>query len=768
MVVTGCLWSRRCRGKGEVALTERELRLYILGMSKGRFFRWALASIGLAAVLLFSQGAVRPPMGNTCDPESFRPSDRWPAAETPDGRGELLFPVNVVRVYSDEHTAGQIAPDRWVRAQIEIANRLFRYSDTEMAGFGPNRPAPSLQFRLNKFYDVHEREVSEILGKTFDTENVFGASGGQNGFQFVGTRELRTLKVTDEEDYLTIYCVWSLKNPDDYQVEFGGESNVGFLDRSETGPRRVLKKVTSVRAILGVVGGRQEGAFMSMVAHELGHYFGLPHAWERQLNAQRGITDLGDGPMGRVDPDPLFANIMDYDAGPNIVQYFAKSQLDFMYRFARDKATQLIRAIRTSGGGAPPPSTPPAGNPVAEISRVWVDPPAPGGDVSVHLRLTVHGMRGQKGDAVAWFSLRSGEMLKDFDGQFRSQAGQVSIGTAVNPGHDDTLFEDLVLTLPGGQLHLAAGSHPLSVSVGFFRGEARLASSQPVPFDYTLAGAPPNVEGPGGPAAWFTDIKVDPAVSNQGQTWVKIGAWTTVDNLQGQEVFLQARYYFSDGTPLRDFDNVYRSSDGQVMAETKITLLYPRTDLKDWQAWIPVSQLHLADGQYSLQARLTIIHAGRAVASATSPVFNIRGAGPERTGGAGGAKSTVIQNVWVTLNHQANNEFGLLVHANLNISGCQGEPCIIAAWFFNAAGNRLNDFDKQYTTADGQAGASIQVTPLYPSANFGDVSIFMPYSQLHLAPGLHNLGAQIGVFQGATMLGKREELALFQLEWRNP
>jgi hypothetical protein len=44
----------------------------------------------------------------------------------------------------------------------------------------------------------------------------------------------------------------------------------------------------------------------------------------------------------------------------------------------------------------------------------------------------------------------------------------------------------------------------------------------------------------------------------------------------------------------------------------------------------------------------------------------------------------------------------------------------------------------------------------------------MPYSQLHLAPGLHNLGAQIGVFQGATMLGKREELALFQLEWRNP
>ena len=737
-------------------------------MNKGRILLPALGSIILAAVFVFSQGAGRPTLGNTCDPESFKPADRWPAAETPDGRGELLFPVNVVRVYSDEHAPDRIAPERWIRAQIEIANRLFRFSDAEMAGFGPKRPAPCLQFRLNKFYDVHEREVSEILGQAFDTENVYGASGGQNGFQFVGTRELRTLKVTDEEDYLTIYCVWSLKNPDEARAEFGGESNVGFYDRAPTGPRRILTKVTSVRAILGVVGGRQEGAFMSMVAHELGHYFGLPHAWERELNAQRGIADLGDGPMGRVDPDPLFANVMDYDAGPQIVQYYAKSQLDFMYRFARDRATQLIRVIRPGGGAPPPPPPPPAGNPSAEISRVWVDPPAAGGDVTVHLRFAIRGMRGQKGDAVAWFSWKSGEMLKDFDGQFRSIAGQVSVGTALTPGYDDTLFEDFVLKLPGGQLHLAAGTHPLSVAVGVFRGETMLSSSPPVPFDYALAAAPPNVEGGGTPAAWFTDIKVDPAASYQGQTWVKIGAWMTVDNLQGQEVFLQARYYFSDGTPLRDFDNAYRSPEGQVVSENKVTPMYPRTNLTDWQAWIPVSQLHLAAGQFSLLARLTLIHAGRAVASTTSPVFNVLGVGPESPGGAGGPKSAVVQNVWVTHNQQSGNEFGLLIHANVNISGCQGEACNIVAWFHDAAGNRLNDFDKLYATGDGQASASVSVTPIYPSANFGDVAIFMPYTQLHLAPGRHNLGARVGVFQGATMLGRREDLALFQVEWKNP
>ncbi|MBM3293625.1 MAG: hypothetical protein FJY82_03785 [Candidatus Aminicenantes bacterium] len=729
-------------------------------MDKRRILLPGLAAAALSAGLVFSQATSRPPAGNAVIPEDFRPADRWQASEAPDGRAELLFPVNVVRIYSDEHPPETIAPAKWVRTQLEIANRLFRFGDAEMAGYGPSRPAPCLQFRIIKFYDVHEREVSEILGLAFDTENVFGASASPNGSSYVGTRELRTLKVTDEEDHLTIYCVWSLKNPDEIRSEFGGESNVGFFDRAPTGPRRVLTRVTSVRAILGVVGGRQEGAFMSMVAHELGHYFGLPHAWERDLNAQRGIADLGDGPQGRVDSDPFSANVMDYDAGPRIVQYFSKSQLGYMYRFARDRASQFVRVIKTEGGGAVPP--PPTGQPKAEIDRVWVDPPAPGGDVAVHVRFDVRGMRGQRGDAVAWFSWRSGEMLKDFDGQYRSMAGQVSVGVPITPGYDDTRYEDLVLTLPGGQLHLAAGQHPLSVVVGVFRGDAMLSVSPPAAFDYALRGAPPEGEGGGAPAAWITDLKVEPAAVHQSQTWVKVAAWMTIDNLLGREVVLQARYYFPDGTPLRDFDGAFRSAEGLAMAENKITPKYQRTNVTDMQVWIPVPQLHLAAGSFNVQARLTLVHAGRTLASAGTPVFSVTSVGTAV------AKSAVIQNVWVTHNHLGGGQDGLLVHVNAVINGCQNESCSVVAWFHDAAANRLKDFDGQYTTQDGQASAAISVTPLYPNTTFTEIQIFMPYAQLHLAPGLHHLGARVGIFQGSTMLGKREELALFQVQWRSP
>jgi|GEM_PF-1745334 hypothetical protein len=730
-------------------------------MNTGRTILLVLAAAALAAGLDAPQSAGRPPAGNVFVPEDLRPADRWQSSESPDSRAELLFPVNVVRIFSDEHSADAIAPADWVRTQVLIANRLFRFSDAEMAGFGPNRPAPCLQFRVNKFYDVHESEVSEILGQAFDTENVYGASAAPNGSSFVGTRELRTLKVTDEEDYLTIYCVWSLKNPDEVRAEFGGESNVGFADRIPTGPRRVLTRVTSVRAILGVVGGRQEGAFMSMVAHELGHYFGLPHAWEREPNRQRGLSDLGDGPQGRVDPDPFFANLMDYDAGPRISQYMAKSQLDFAFRFARDRASQFVRAIKTGGGGAAPPP-PPGGQPTAEISRVWVDSPAPGGEVAVHVRFSVRDMRGQRGDAVAWFSWSSGEKLKDFDGQYRSMAGQVSVASPITPGYDDALYEDLVLRIPGGQLHLAEGTHALGVVAGVFRGDTMLAISPPAGFTYTLGGAPTSGSTGGEPAAWFTDVKVDPAVSAQGRTWVRVGAWLTVDNLLGQDVTLQARYYFPDGTPLRDFDGAFAAADGLAMAENKVRPLYPRTNLTDMQVWIPVSELHLVPGQFQIQARLTLVHAGKTLASAASPVFTVTSAP------APVAKSASIQSVSLTHNHQGGGQLGLVVHVNAVINGCQNEPCSVVAWFHDAAANRLKDFDGQYTTQDGQASASISVTPLYPSTTFTEIQVFMPYAQLHLAPGLHNLGARVGIFQGSTMLGKREELALFQVQWRPP
>ncbi|MCP4219730.1 MAG: hypothetical protein GY765_34170, partial [bacterium] len=464
--------------------------------------------------------AGRPPAGNMCKSRDFMHPGSWPEGDTPDMRSRYLVPINIVRIYSDEHGADEIAPGKWLYAQVEVMNRLFRFSSAEMREYG-NSKAPCLQFKIHGYYDVHEKEVSEILGKPFDTESVYGDTGTENSRNKVGTRQLRSLKVTGALEYLTVYCVWSLKDPDEYLSEFGGESNIGFADRLRSGPRRKLTKVTSRRAIMGVCCARQAGSWMSTLAHEVGHYFGLPHAWEKNSNVQRGIRNL-DGVQGKVDPDPFYANVMDYDNGPGIVHYFSKSQLAFMFKFASQRAPQFIKILETAdmGTATKPPVV--SMEPQAVINRVWVPETSGGDSVKVHVDFKVDHMLKAEGQLVAWFYDASGVNLVDSDGQYNSINGQVSVGTPFTPAYKNTVYADLALTLPAGQLHLPPGRFKLAVMVGVFKGGSMLASSQTVNFNYTVPGAPQDIREHGAAAAWISSITVSPKVAYNGEDWVRI------------------------------------------------------------------------------------------------------------------------------------------------------------------------------------------------------------------------------------------------------
>ncbi|MCU0724657.1 MAG: hypothetical protein MUE73_02540 [Planctomycetes bacterium] len=719
----------------------------------------------LPAFLLFALLAVPPVLsaeatGNKCCPQDFVAPARWPAEAPPDPRAELLFPVNVVRIWSDEHAAAGIAPDRWILAQIDIANRLFRYSDAEMAAYGAGRPAPVIQFRLNRVYDVHEKEVSETLGYPMDTESVYGAIPDGNGVVRVGTRDLRTLKVTDEVDHLTVFCVHAIKNPVDDVSEFGGESNVGFADRAPTGPRRTLTRVSDVRARLGVVTTRQEGAWMNNFAHEIGHFFGLPHAWEHDWNGRLGIADLGNGPQGNADGQAGLANVMDYENGPGVVQYFSRAQLDFMARFAREKASTWVKVIRSTGG-APPPPVVTAG---VRIDRVTVPPPAPGGAVAVRVAFTATGLAGRPLNVIAWFYDGTGQEMKDLDGQYKTVGGQVSVGGEATPGRENQAFADFVLDLPAGQMHLPPGRHAVNVVVGIFAGGEQLATADAVPMTYEVPGVP--VSGPdvppvtGGPAAaWIVESRVEPAAEHEGQRWVRVIANLQVNGLKGSKVLLQARYSFTDGTPLRDFDGTWVSAEGLAFAENGIVIEYDQSTVTGMEVWIPLAQLHLAEGAFDVVAGLTLVEGGRVLASATTAPFRV---------GQGTAMRVVapaaeIREVWVTHNHPVGNGWGMAIHVRVVVSGLRGQAVNLVAWFFGGDGTRLNDFDGAYRTQDGQVSAALTLTPLYDVAEFPECIVVVPYDQLHLAPGRHLLGLTLGVFSGATQVGAKNDMTTFEV-----
>lgn len=68
-----------------------------------------------------------------------------------------------------------------------------------------------------------------------------------------------------------------------------------------------------------------------------------------------------------------------------------------------------------------------------------------------------------------------------------------------------------------------------------------------------------------------------------------------------------------------------------------------------------------------------------------------------------------------------------------DINGMLYRTGLVAAYFYNSNGNALRNTNSSYRTTDGNVATHVNFTPNYENCTFNDLSIFMPYSELHLS-----------------------------------
>ena len=104
-----------------------------------------------------------------------------------------------------------------------------------------------------------------------------------------------------------------------------------------------------------------------------------------------------------------------------------------------------------------------------------------------------------------------------------------------------------------------------------------------------------------------------------------------------------------------------------------------------------------------------------------------------------GTLSGSFVKVWVDHNIQQDGRTGMLIHAHFIIEGARQDNCQVTAYFHYANGEVLKDFDQDYRTDDGQVCVWKEFTPQFDSTEVEDFPMFMPYDELHMAPGNHEL-----------------------------
>jgi hypothetical protein len=113
--------------------------------------------------------------------------------------------------------------------------------------------------------------------------------------------------------------------------------------------------------------------------------------------------------------------------------------------------------------------------------------------------------------------------------------------------------------------------------------------------------------------------------------------------------------------------------------------------------------------------------------------------------------SAYFMDAHVEINAIEDGKMGMRIHHAIVFSGLKGRCCLMSVLFEFQDGTELKDYNQNYCTEDGTVGVGLKFTP-YDDPYFNyDMAVFIPYSELHLPRGQHDLRFRARIFEMAPL-----------------
>lgn len=132
----------------------------------------------------------------------------------------------------------------------------------------------------------------------------------------------------------------------------------------------------------------------------------------------------------------------------------------------------------------------------ASFDNVWVEHNViqyvgliPIKGMKIHAKFHINNMQNKQGLIQAYFAYQNGQVLNDFNGQYRAPNGQVSVWGNFTPNYTNCVFNDYTLFMPYTELHCAGGVSHLRFHLEVFENTKgtwkSIVSSNYINFMYT-------------------------------------------------------------------------------------------------------------------------------------------------------------------------------------------------------------------------------------------------------------------------------------------
>jgi len=101
--------------------------------------------------------------------------------------------------------------------------------------------------------------------------------------------------------------------------------------------------------------------------------------------------------------------------------------------------------------------------------------------------------------------------------------------------------------------------------------------------------------------------------------------------------------------------------------------------------------------------------------------------------------SASFKDIWVDYDVKESNQLGMRIHVKFTAYGMKNLNSYLAIYFMTEDGDYLKDKNDKYNSSSDDVAVYRELTPAYDPADFNDLSVFMPYSELDLTDGSWDL-----------------------------
>lgn len=278
------------------------------------------------------------------------------------------------------------------------------------------------------------------------------------------------------------------------------------------------------------------------------------------------------------------------------------------------------------------------------------------------------------------------------------------------------------------------------------------------------------------PSATFEKVWVDYDMTEGGQKGMRIHLKFNVRGMKGVDSAVRIYFETKDGKRLRDNNKSFYTVGGDVALFRNLKVDYDPGYYEDLTLFMPYAELDLSAGEYDLKMDIDLIYKNGELIEHltwydfvfTQPAGNttiLTAPLPDPVEGSPAFDAVVTYDkTWIDYDVTENGKRGMRIHVKFTIENMKGVESYLRIRVTRKNGSNdefLKSTNLSYSNDDGELSVSKKLKPGYDKAFYNDEKIFLPYEQIIIGRGEHNLKLDVDIVAANDELIKHMDLYEF-------